>query len=54
MDARRGKDASVLEVGEATGGILASTFAAWRENWHAAFAADAVNRQKVPRVAHSR
>jgi len=53
MDAGGGKDASILKDGEASGEVFASIFAARRENQHAAFLTDAVNRQKVPRTARS-
>lgn len=51
MDARRGKDTSILQAGEAAGRLPFATFATGREDRLAAFASDAVNRSEVPRTA---
>ncbi len=50
MDARGGQNTSVLQDGEAAGGISSTTLAARREDRHAAFPPDAINWAKMPRT----
>jgi hypothetical protein len=50
MDARGGKDTSVLQAGKAASRLSATTPATCREGCHAAFSPDAFNRPQVPRM----
>ena len=51
MDARRGQDAAVLKVSEASGGIFTATLAAGCECRDATFPPDVINWPKMPRIA---
>ncbi len=53
MDAWRGKDASVLQVDKASGGLSAKTPATGREDRPATFPPNAINWPKMSRVTRA-